>query len=92
VLYLKSHMDSYLGNMEVLRLFPRDIIEDMNSSLEVEISEVELKETLFSLKHGKIPGPNGLSIEFYIGFFNLVKEDLLKVVRESKRSGKVLGF
>jgi hypothetical protein len=31
-----------------------------------------------------------LSVEFYIGFFDLLQEDLLKVVQESKRR-KVMG-
>jgi hypothetical protein len=77
--------------LEVLRIFPRSINEDMNASLDAEIYEAEIEATLFSLKRGKIHSPYGLSVKFYIGFFELVKEDLLKVLCESKRSGKVLG-
>jgi hypothetical protein len=34
----------------------------------------------------------GLTIEFYLDFYELLKDDLLKVVQELKRSDKVLGL
>jgi hypothetical protein len=30
-------------------------------------------------------------VEFFVGFYNVIKDDLLKVVRESKYSSKFLG-
>jgi hypothetical protein len=55
------------------------------------ILEEEVHDSLFSLQKGKIRGPDGLNMEFYVGFYELLKDDLLKVVRESQSSGKVLG-
>ena len=46
---------------------------------------------MYYFQKGKSPGPNGLIIEFFQGFYDLVKEDLLKAVQESQRVGKVLG-
>ena len=43
------------------------------------------------MKKGKILGPDGLTIEFYLGFYDLLKNDILKVMQEAKSSGKVLG-
>ena len=63
----------------------------MNSSLKEEVSEEELEKIVYSLQKGKSPGPDGFTIEFFQGFFDLVKGDLLKVVQESQRAGKVLG-
>ena len=34
---------------------------------------------------------DGFTVEFYIGFYDLIKKDILEVVRESQESGKVLG-
>jgi hypothetical protein len=56
----------------------------MNVSLEVDIIEEEILSTLSSLKKGKISGLDGLTIEFYLGFYDILKEDILKVVQESK--------
>jgi hypothetical protein len=50
-----------------------------------------LKVVLSSFKQDKIPGPDGLPIELYLGFYDLLEEDLLRVIEEVKSSGKVLG-
>jgi hypothetical protein len=34
---------------------------------------------------------DGLVVEFYLGFFELIKWDILGVVQESQASGKMLG-
>lgn len=49
----------------------------------------ELKEILYSFQKDKSPGPNDWPIEFYLGFFELVGEDLLEVVEESRKSGVI---
>ena len=41
-----------------------------------------MRETLFSMQKRKIPGPNGLIMEFYEGFNELIKEDLLLTIKE----------
>jgi hypothetical protein len=43
------------------------------------------------MQKGKSLGPYGLTIQFLLGFYDLIKEDLLLVVRESQRLGKMLG-
>jgi len=35
--------------LEVLNFFPRVFSEEMSEAMEVEVSEVELEETLFSM-------------------------------------------
>ena len=53
--------------------------------------EEELDKIVYFFQKGKSPDPDGFTIEFYQGFFELLKEDLLKVVQESQRDRKVLG-
>jgi hypothetical protein len=40
-----------------------------------------------SFQKGKSPGPDGWSIEFFLGFFDLLGNDILKVVEEYRKNG-----
>jgi hypothetical protein len=73
--------------LQIFNLILWSISDEMNNSLEAELAE-ELS-TLSSMKKGKSHDPNVLSMEFYLGFYDLLKGDLLKVVGESQRSGKM---
>ena len=41
----------------------------MNKTLQKEVDDDEEEHILRSFQKGKIPGPNGLTIEFYLVFF-----------------------
>ena len=56
-----------------------------------EILEEEIRHTLQTFQKGKSPGPDGFIVEFYLGFYDMLKKDILEVVRESQGSGKFLG-
>jgi hypothetical protein len=51
----------------------------------------ELKDVLFHFKKDKSPGPDGWTIDFFTFFFDLVGEDLLAMVEESRRLGSISG-
>lgn len=44
-----------------------------------------------SFNKGKILGPDGILVEFYLGLFEILEQDLSDVVEESMNYGKVLG-
>lgn len=75
--------------IQITHMFPRFAEEIDNGNLMEEVSKEELKEVLHSFQHDKSPGPDGWTIEIYLGFFELVGEDILEVVEESKRSGVI---
>jgi hypothetical protein len=50
------------------------------------ITMAELKLVLFHCNKEKSPRPNGWSTDFFIYFFDLVGEDLLQMVEESRLS------
>eukprot|EP01018_Ginkgo_biloba_P022601 Gb_35090 [translate_table: standard] len=60
-----------------------------NQMLMEEVSKDELQIVLTSFKKDKSLGPDGWTIEFYSGFYDLLEEDLLRVIEEVKNSGKV---
>jgi hypothetical protein len=67
--------------------YPSFVNEKNNRDLYMEVNKAELKETLSNFQKDKSPGPDGWSIEFYLGFYELIGVDLLQVVEESRRNG-----
>ena len=77
--------------MNILRLVPNLVDENMNKDLDVEVTSKEVLNALKSYRKGNILGLDGLFVEFYLAFYDYLKDDLVKVVEESRGSGKVLG-
>eukprot|EP00253_Pinus_taeda_P020940 PITA_20940 len=75
--------------MRVAELFPRYIEQEDYEELQKEVTMVELEATLKWFKKDKSPGPNGWTIEFYLAFFDILGNDLLKIVEDSKRRGRI---
>ena len=75
--------------IQIAQLFPHFAKEGENVSLMEEVSMEELKEVIHSFQHDKSLGLDGWTIEFYLGFFELIGEDLLGVVEESRRTGVI---
>jgi hypothetical protein len=47
--------------------------DEMNQALEEMVSELEVLVAFTSMQKGKSLGPGGLTIEFFIGFYDLIK-------------------
>ena len=77
--------------LEVIELFPMDITEEMNKYLTKYITREEIHQVLQSFQKGKSSIPDGFTLEFFLGFYDKIKEDILAVVQEYIRVGKVLG-
>ena len=60
------------------------VSDEMNEELTKDISKEEIKHTLDSFQKGKSSRPDGFTVEFYLGFYDLIKKDILEVVRESQ--------
>ena len=63
----------------------------MNEELTKDIMEEEIQKVLHSFQKGKSLGPDGFTLEFFLGFYDKIKEDILEVVKEYRKVGKVLG-
>jgi hypothetical protein len=51
----------------------------------------EVLEALNAFKKDKILGPNGWTVEFFLHFFDLVGDDLLDLVEDSRIRGRFIG-
>jgi hypothetical protein len=69
---------------------PRLVGEEENERMYRAVTREELICFLNSYKKYRSPGPYGWTMEFYIEFFDLLGEDLLRVVEEVTIFGRVL--
>ena len=72
--------DEFLENVEPIRA--QFIIEELCRDFTVE----EMHDAIYSFNNAKLPGIDGISIEFYKCVFSVIKDDLLAVFNEFKRN------
>ena len=72
----------FSANMKSPKLSPEQV-----KMLDNEISEIELKTAVFEMKKNKVPGSDGLGIEFYQQYFQLIKQLLLYICKASAKYG-----
>ena len=69
--------------------FPTSISEVENVELMKGVTMQELKSILDISKNDKSLGPNGIPIEVYRSLFDVLGEDLLRFVEDSRQSIKI---
>lgn len=75
--------------MHTAEHFPRFMEQEDIEDLKKEVSKEELGATIKWFKKDKSPGLDGWLIEFYIAFFEILGDDLLKVVEDCRRKGRI---
>jgi hypothetical protein len=70
----------------VVSFFPRLIDEQHNEELEAAITKEELV-VVNSFKKAKRPDLDGWNVKFYLSFYDLLKEELLRVIKEPRVFG-----
>jgi hypothetical protein len=90
-LFKEPETSHIVEQMRIIYLFPELFNPEMNESLDVAVTKEEIKEVLLSLKKAKRPGPYDWTIEFYISFYDFMEDELLRVVKEPRVSGKIMG-
>lgn len=72
--------------VRVAGYFPLFVDDEENRALMEEVSDEELKEVLCSFQKGKSLRIDGWPIEFFLGLYNWIGPNILKV-EESRREG-----
>jgi hypothetical protein len=90
--FFKAHeQPTTTEQVRVAGLFSRLVNEEEARVLHSPVNMGELKEVLTLFKKDKSPGPDGWTVEFFLHFFDLVGEDLLDMVEESRSRGVIIG-
>lgn len=69
--------------------FPRFVGQEDIEDLTQLVTLQELESTLKWFKKDKSPGPDGWPVEFYLAFYDMLGEDLLDVIEESRITGHI---
>ena len=67
---------------EALANVSTTITDRINADLIAPVSEWEVRSALFAMHPEKAPGPDGFTVLFYQKFWDIVKEDLTRMVNE----------
>jgi hypothetical protein len=90
--FYKARDDSFNSEkIEVTELFPRMVQTEDIDLLMKPVSADEIKNVLKLFQRDKSPGPDGWTVEFFSYFFDLVSDDLVQMVEESRMYGNIPG-
>ena len=56
--------------------------DQQNSNLQVNLSDHEIETAINQMAKGKVPGPDGLSIEFYFHRWSIIKHEVTDMLRK----------
>jgi hypothetical protein len=82
---------NYSELVRISNLYPSMVNEDEAETLFKPVTLEEIKSVLENFKKERSPGPDGWTTEFFIFFFDLVGDDLLDMVEDSRRKGQLCG-
>ena len=76
---------------QLLSLVPNSITSRDNERLNQVITMEEVKETVDNMEEDRSPGPDGYNVNFITLCWDIVKKDLLKMIRKSQSCNKIGG-
>jgi hypothetical protein len=90
--FLKAQTNANINEkFKIASLFPRMVSDEDVVSLFNLATLKELKDVLLHFKNEKSPSPDVWTDEFFTIFFDIVGEDLLEVVEDSRVKGNIRG-
>jgi hypothetical protein len=79
------------NQINVLKDVPRFFNDVETEEIGKYVTLEEVKEIVCKMTKDKIPGPDGWTQELFQAYFDIMGEDLHKVVEESRCTGHILG-
>lgn len=75
-----------------IELFPTMFDDAINESIYQPIYEKELYGIFKAFSKDKCPDPDGWTIKFFIHFFDIIKNDLIQMIEDSRITGHIHPF
>eukprot|EP00253_Pinus_taeda_P027848 PITA_27848 len=69
---------------------PKLVSKEDNCNLNSPVTEQEISEVLKEMQNGKAPGPDGFNVDFFKSCWNIVKRDIVDIVKDSRRNKTIL--
>lgn len=93
-----NHFERFLGVEDVViplddcdDLFIKKLDPDIAVNMIRPISDIEIKDVMFSIEDDKAAGPDGYTSKFFKAAWSIVSVDVCAAVKEFFSSGKLLG-
>eukprot|EP00253_Pinus_taeda_P020601 PITA_20601 len=90
-LYTSDNQGSEEDIVDLLSNIPLLVSSEDNSALTQPITEEEIIKVIWSMDSDKAPGPDKFTIHFYKTCWEIIKEDLLKMIKGFMKKAKVGG-
>jgi hypothetical protein len=90
-LYSKENDDNEEGNKEFLKNIPALVTKEDNTTLLRPTNEEEINKIIWSMDPDKAPGPDGFTIHFYRICWNIIKPDLIRMIKGFLQKAKLGG-
>ena len=75
---------------QITRLIPPSVTREDNEMLVKPVTLQEVEEAVNQMALGKAPGPDGFTSNFFHYFWDMVKEEVVEIVEESRKKKGVL--
>lgn len=100
---IKQVMSSHFKELLTECSFPEDysdllqylltlISDEINNSINQDISKEEVESVIWTIHQDKAPGPDGFPISFYKAYWSLIKKYLMKMIQWAHRKKKIRGY
>jgi len=90
-LYSKENDDNEEGNKEFLKNILTVVTKEDNTTLLSPTNEEEINKIIWSMDPDKAPGPDGFTIHFYRICWNIIKPDLIRMIKGFLQKEKLGG-
>lgn len=75
---------------DLTRHIPKLVSREDNFNLNRPVTKEEVSEVLNNMQNGKAPGPDGFNVDFFKSGWNIVKQDIMNVVEDSRMNRTIL--
>jgi len=88
----ENNLDKDQHIKEIIKNIPKMVSREDKFNLNKLLIEAEVSTVIKEMQNGKAPGLDGFNVDFFKACWNIVKQDILDVVEESRRSKSILKF